>query len=405
MPSTKLGPIRNLWQRECEFTEVIMAMESRGICIDTKMAKREQAIGEGRMLQITRELGDLKPSSPQDLKKLLIDRIGMPVLKLTPNGKPSFDKKAMEEYDQLLEERADDYGDVANLVLEYRGWQKSVSSNYIPYQELLSPDGRLRPNYFLHGTKTGRLSCRKPNLQQIPKESDKRWNGHLKSVFISKSGYVLVNVDYAQLELRLASAYAQQENWLRVFNAECDENGEYPDVFNAMSTELGVPRQGCKTITYAKMFGAQAAKIALLLGGDPKAALGFIREWESSHDRIVKLAKNVNDTARRRGYINYWTGRRRHFQYSSESHKAFNSLIQGGGAEIVKSAMIRLYKEVDNPDCQMLLNVHDAVVFEIKENKVDYYEPIIKEVMQDVRREIDFGVNFNVSSEFWGLAC
>lgn len=404
MPSK--SPVANLWQREVQFTEVIMAMESRGIRIDTKMAKREQAIGEGRMLQIIRDLGDLKPSSPIDLKKLLIDRIGMPVLKYTPNGKPSFNKQAMEEYDALLEARADDYGDVAKLVLEYRGWQKSVSSNYIPYQERLSPDGRLRTNYFLHGTKTGRLSSREPNLQQIPKESSKRWNGHLKSVFIPKLGYVLLNVDYSQLELRLASAYAQQENWLVVFNSDRDPTtGKFPDVFTAMSEELGIVRQGCKTITYAKMFGAQAAKIALLLGGDPVAALGFIKEWEASHDRIVKLANKVNNTARRRGYINYWTGRQRHFHFASESHKAFNSLIQGGGAEIVKSAMIRLYDEVDNPDCRMLLNVHDAVVFEIKENKVDYYEPIIKELMQDVSREIEFGVNFNVESEFWGLAC
>ena len=344
--------------------KVIMAMESRGVRIDTEMAKREIAIGNGRMIQIMRELGGFKPTSSKDLQALLIDKMRMPVVKRSPKtGKPSFDKDAMAEYDEMLEARADEFGNIAKLVLEYRGWQKTVSSNYEPYLELLSPDGRLRPNYWLHGTKTGRLSCRKPNLQQIPKESEKRWNGNLKKVFIAKPGYVLLNVDYSQLELRLASAYAQQKNWIRVFNAPKDLSGKFPDVFAAMARELLIPRQGCKTITYAKMFGAKANKIAYLLGGDPKEALKFIADWEESHDAIVGLAEQVNNKAYRQGYIHYWTGRRRRFDYRSEARKAFNSLIQGGGAEIVFSAMIRLFKELDNPECQMLLQVHDSVLF------------------------------------------
>jgi DNA polymerase-1 len=403
MAFTPPSTIPNLWDRECEKMKVLMAMENRGVLIDQEMAKREAAIGTGRMIQIQRELGGFKPSSPKDLEELLIKKMEMPVVARTPSGKPSFNKDAMAEYDEMLEARVDEFGNTAKLVLEYRGWQKTVSSNYKPYLELLSPDGRLRPNYWLHGTKTGRLSCRQPNLQQIPKESEKRWNGKLKQVFIAKSGYVLLNVDYSQLELRLASAYAAQRNWLEVFNSPPDETGKFPDVFTMMSKELDLPRQGCKTITYAKMFGAQQAKIAYLLGGDPQEALKFIAEWEASHDDIVNLAKRVNDKAYRELYINYWTGRRRRFDYRSETHKAFNSLIQGGGAEIVFSAMIRLFKELDNSECRMLLQVHDSVLFEIKENKVDYFEPMIKELMQDVKREKDFGVNFNVESEFWGL--
>jgi DNA polymerase-1 len=398
------SPIPNLWERELDFMDCLMTMESRGVRIDQAMARREEAIGTGRMIQIIKELGGLKPTSSTDLKKLLIDKIGLPILweHCTPKGKPSFDKKAMEDYDALLEARGDEFGNTAKLVTEYRGWSKTVSSNYIPYQRLLGPDGRLRPNYWMHGTKTGRLSCREPNLQQIPKESTKRWNGHLKKVFIPKPNYVLLNVDYSQLELRLASAYAKQENWLQVFNTVADSLGKYPDVFTAMSETMGMPRGDCKTITYAKMFGAQAGKIALLIGGDPVAARNFIKQWEEEHDRIVELTETVNAKARARGYIYYWTGRQRHFPYPGEARKAFNSLIQGGGAEIVKSAMLRLFREVDNPECQMLLQVHDAVVFEVLESKVDYYEPIIKELMQDVKREIDFRVSFNVESEFWG---
>src|SRR5688572_16799398 len=99
-PVTKFkSPIPNLWNRECEFINVIRTMERRGVLIDKERARREIAIGEGTMNRIWAELGCLRPTSPKDLEVLLLKRLGLPVVKPTPKGKPSFDKKAMEQYD------------------------------------------------------------------------------------------------------------------------------------------------------------------------------------------------------------------------------------------------------------------------------------------------------------------
>src|SRR5258708_14765821 len=117
-----------------------------------------------------------------------------------------FDKYAMEEYELLL---AASDNETAGLVLEYRGWFKTVSSNYKAYLDLLSPDGFLRPNYKVHGTRTRRLSCEKPNLQQIPRSTPKRWNGNLKKAFVARRGYTLSELYYVQLEFRHAAGYSR----------------------------------------------------------------------------------------------------------------------------------------------------------------------------------------------------
>jgi DNA polymerase-1 len=446
-------PIKNYWEREQEFLLLLMKMEARGVLIDQRYIRNQRAIGESRMQQLHNELGELSPSSPRKLLQLF-NKAGIPLLEdhKTKTGAYSFDKEAMEDYDNLLDMRADKYSDLAKHVREWRGWDKTLSSFYNPYLALVSPDGRLRCNYNQAGTKTGRLSCSKPNLQQIPRSTDKPWHGGLKKSFIAKPGYVLVSVDYSQLEFRLAASlpYSGQANLVEIFNRSLDTE-RYDkvarDIFIQMCLEMGLDpkdaRQGMKTLTYAKQFGAGMLKIAIMLGDevpqwvrenyrkpDPKdyghdtqsnlwhmrrqlyresweyikslPSAKFYQEWEAKYSRLAKFSNFVNETAADTGSIRMWTGRVRHLDGRSY-HKAFNSLIQGGGAEIVKSAMLRLSREVDGPDCQMLLQVHDSVVFEIRESKVDYYVPIIKEVMSRVEEEKDFGVYFAVEEEFWGL--
>jgi DNA polymerase-1 len=300
----------------------------------------------------------------------------------------------MAEYEEIIEARGSDINNVAHKVLEYRGWAKTVSSNYRAYQTYADSEGILRPNFKIHGTKTTRLSCAEPALQQIPKETKKPWNGKLKKAFIPKrKGFVLLGRDYSQLEYRLGAGYANQENIIEAFN-DVDR-----DVFSELAEELHRPRNDVKTLMYAKGYGAALPKLELLLGD---GARQFIKNWEAKHNRMVALANRVNETAKSRGYIKLWTGRRRHFDYKSEARKGWNSLIQGGGAEIVKSAMIRCNKEFRNdPNCNLVLQVHDELLFEVKESELEYYDLKIKHLMESVTDEIDFGVHFKTESKIW----
>jgi DNA polymerase-1 len=380
--------------------EIFNTMERRGVRINKEVAEREIAVGEGRMNQLRKELG-INPGSPKQLKTLLIDEMGLPVVKVSPKtGAPSFDKGAMSEYELILENNpkysSGQWGSVAQNVLEYRGWQITLGLCYKKFVELVSPDGRLRCNYKLHGTKTSRTSCEEPNLQQTPKETVKVWNRAIKQAFEPDEGYALVQVDFSQGEMRMATGYAQQPNLIETFV-------QGRDMWGDMIAALGRPKKQCKTLTYAKMYGAQRNKLRNILGGDDPDS--FITDWEAYHDRIVAFSKYAEKKASQRGYIRLWTGRIRHLPGGdNNSRLAFNSLLQGGLAEVVKSAMIRLYDEIDNEDeCRMLLMVHDSVIFEIRRDLLDQYIPAIKECMSRVHAEKDFGLPFDVEEEFWGL--
>lgn len=384
-----------LWDVEQDFIRLLIKMEGRGVKIDTVLSEEQYEYGTKRMAELIKSLG-ANPGSPKDLEKLLIDELNLPVFKRTPGGKPSFDKTAMGKYEEALKHILGGKSVIAESILEYRGWQKTTSSNYKAYLDLLSPDGRLRPNYKIHGTVTGRLSCEKPNLQQIPRSSDNPWNGHLKSAFIAKPGYTLFEADYSQLELRLASAYANENSLINAF-----ATGR--DVFTEMAEELGMPRHDVKTLTYTIQYGGGINRLMEVFRMNEEDARMVRENFYAKYPGFRKTSNIAAVKARNKGYLKLWTGRRRHFSNpAEESHKAFNSVIQGGAAEIMKRTMIRMDKEVDSEDCRMLLQVHDSIVFEVKDTERELILPEIKRVMESV--EPDFGVHFACDVHEWGKA-
>ncbi len=397
------SPIPNLWTREMQNVEIFQTMENRGVLINREVCEQEIAVGEGRMNQLRRELNGYNPNSNKDLKTLLIDEMKLPIMPehMTPAGKPSFDKKAMATYEAILANNPEytdgPWGSVAQNILEYRGWQITLGLCYKKFVELVSPDGRLRCDYWLHGTKTSRTSCHDPNLQQTPKDGGEVWNRNIKRAFEATPGYALVQVDFSQGEMRLATGYAKQPNLMETFQWNRDMWGD-------MIASLGRPKRQCKALTYSKMYGAQRNKLRIILGGDDPDQ--FITDWENYHDKIVAFSKAVYQKAQQRKYIYLWTGRIRHLNTRENGPRlAFNSLLQGGLAEIVKSAMIRLYSEIDRPsggECRMLLMVHDSVIFEIRREYLEQYIERIKECMSRVTDEINFDVPFDVEEEMWG---
>jgi DNA polymerase-1 len=283
---------------------------------------------------------------------------------------------------------------VAKLIKEFRGWQKAISASYKPYLELVDTDCRLRCSYKTHGTVSGRLSCAEPNLQQIPKASDKPWNGRVKECFIAKEGYTLVEFDYSQLELRLGTAYANEPTLKKVF-----EEGR--DIFDEMSMQLSMTRQDTKTLVYSMQYGAGEKRIMAAFGVTQPEAKAMRQNYFNTFPRFKALSDTATENAARSGRVRMWSGRYRHFQYPSESYKALNSIIQGGAADIVERIMVRAFTEIDNPDCQLLLQVHDSLLWEIRTDQLDKYVPRIKSLMEDVEPK-DFDVRFAVEEKILG---
>lgn len=364
-----------VWTAKMHTIQVLKTMEQRGVRIDVALAQEQAVAGRRRMAEIV-DLLHLNPGSKKDQEALFIGTLGLPILKTSEKtGKPSFDKTVMEQYEEILAQRDDP---TAALLLEYRGWQKAVSAAYEPYIKLTSPDGRLRCNYRLDRARTGRFSCEQPNLQQVPKSGDKPWNKHSKQCFIPAEGYVLINADYHQLELRLATVYADEPRLREAFNAG-------RDVFTEMAASLGFDRQTTKTFVYSTQYGAGEKRIMSAFGVSRDRARRMIQTYNERYPHFRSFNERVTQRAEEARKVRLWSGRYRHFLYASDSYKAMNSVIQGGAADLVERVMWQLYTELDDDErCRMLLQVHDSVVFEVREDLVDEYVPLIKECMEDV---------------------
>jgi DNA polymerase-1 len=323
----------------------------------------------------------------------LIGELKLPEILHPKTKRRTFNKEAMEIYDELLSINDDNR---AKDVLTYRGWQKSTSSSYKPYLQMLCPDcNRLHANYKLHGTKTARISCEKPNMQQIPKMSSKDWNGKLKSVIIAPPGYTAWEADYAQLEFRLAAAFAKEKALLDIFNDPSR------DIFTEIAATLGMTRDKTKTLIYTLQYGGAAERISTVFGISKAAARVIIQNFFRNYPGIRHKTEQAAAICMDKGYIVYWTGRIRHFDDRKEqARKAFNSAMQGGAFEVVKHTMLRLNREgLHQDECYMDLQVHDSVRFCIKNGLEDEYLPRIKSVMEDVQP--DFGVRFKVEIKKW----
>jgi DNA polymerase-1 len=390
------------WKRIEQPTEVLLAkMRRKGVLVNIEYCAVMESIGRERMAELESELGG-KASSPKFLKSLLNDKLGLPVL-LNKENKVSYDKETMGRYEKRLQFIADneiklyghsDVGALAQRILEYRGWQKAVSGYYEPYQRFVDNDGRLRASYNITGTRTGRFSCSDPNLQQIPKESDKEWSKGVKGALIAESGYGLWELDYAQLEFRLAAAASHEDELIEIF-ADSQR-----DIFTEMAVVLGMVRQDTKTLNYSIQYGAGTPRVMDAFNVSESHARNIIENYYRQYPNLRSASKHFGNLAKRSGHVDIWSGRRRHFRNpGKEFYKAFNSYIQGGAADLVKLAMIEVDREVCDENCRLLLQVHDSLVLEIKEGMEDYYLPLIRAIM--VRYSDYFGVRLDADAHRW----
>lgn len=385
-----------VWENDKKFMLLLNEIERNGARVDLDLAEREVERGEKRMAELSNEIG-LNPGSRDQLEELLIGRLGLVVPdahRSEKTGKPSFDKKAMEYYEEELLLLG---SPVAQQVLEYRGYQKAVSSYWKAYLEHVSPDGRIRPNFNLHRTLTHRLSCDTPNLQQIPRVTAKPWNRLVKSGFIPEHGYEIWEADYSQLELRLTAAYAKQQNLIEIFKDPSR------DLFSEMAARMGLERDPTKTFVYAVGYGAGVKKIAAMLGVSLGEAKRIKDRYFSDYSGFQNVIQLAEQTCKGQGFIRTWTTRRRHFDNPlTQAHKAFNSVIQMGAADIVKRVMVNTRENLD-PEVRMILQVHDSVWYEIpKGPKLEFYKSEIVRLMEIM--PTDFGVPFKIDMHQLGVA-
>jgi DNA polymerase-1 len=371
---------------------VLARMERRGISIDRQVLSRlsgEFAQEQARLEDDIKVLAGepLNPGSPKQIGDILFGKLGLPGGTKTKTGQWSTGARELED---LAEQH-----ELPRKILDWRQVSKLRSTYTDALPNYVNPlTHRVHTSYALAATSTGRLSSSEPNLQNIPiRTEDGR---KIRKAFVAAPGMKLVSADYSQIELRLLSEVAEVPALRKAFQDKVD--------IHAMTASemFGVPvkdmppevRRRAKAINFGIIYGISAFGLAIQLGIDHKEAGAYIKKYFERFPGIRDYMDETREFCRDKGYVLTLFGRKCHYpdiKASNPSIRSFNeraainARLQGSAADIIRRAMIRIEPELDKAKlrAQMLLQVHDELIFEVPEDEVADTITIVKSVMED----------------------
>ncbi len=384
-----------LTEIEVPLAPVLARMEEKGILIDPTVAARLQKSVTKELATLEKDIfghagGNFNINSPKQLSEVLFERLEMKG-KVRKTGKGAL-STAAGELEKLIDEHP-----VVSLILKYRELQK-LKTTYIEPLPLLvdQKTHRIHTTYNQTGATTGRLSSQDPNLQNIPIRTE--LGQEFRKVFVAGPGMKLVSCDYSQLELRIAAHISGDEAMSDAFKRGEDiHTRTAARVFGldpaAVSKDM---RRQAKTLNFGVLYGMGVMGFQRAAGVSRDEAREFIDSYMREFAGLSRFIESTKASARQNGYVETAFGRRRAIPeinstmpavQAGAERMAFNMPIQGTAADLLKQAMIHLQKFIDEkyPDeIAMLLNVHDELLFEIKEDKVAEITPQITKMMESV---------------------
>ena len=373
----------------------LFEMEELGVCVDTEklisLSKNFEEILTGLATEIYTLSGmEFNILSPKQLGEVLFEKMAIPY--------PEKNKKSYSTDVEILKQLSYQGYEIAGKVLKYRELAK-LKSTYADalVGQVLPRDNRVHTNYFQCGTSTGRLSSNDPNLQNIPVRSE--LGKDIRSAFVAKDGYMLLSADYSQIELRLMAATAHVKNLEKAFLDNVDiHTRTASQIFGIPENEMTPDiRRKAKAINFGIIYGISAFGLAKQLDIPQTEAKEYIDNYFKIYPEILDYMEKAKAFAHANGYVETIYGRKlfianinnpRLKAYAERA--AINAPMQGTGAEILKKAMIRireiLKKQNLESDVRMLLQVHDELVFEVKEDKIEIATKIIRETMENIEK-------------------
>lgn len=392
----KLDP---LWRHCARYTRTLQGVMAVGLPIDWTLLAARSAEARSAMARIEGELG-FQPTKRKPLERELFEKHGLPVAYVTSSGKPELDDAALRAY-------ALQYPEVKPLitnVLEYRAYSKANSTWYEGFLKFKTADGRIHPGLKQHGTATGRLSCSEPNLQQLPRNSSR-----VKKLFLPIDGHVLVEFDYSQIELRLASFYSYKmfddDTMFNLYREGADVHTATTEMVGAFDQieDRGEARQVGKTGNFLWIYGGGAERFRNMMWDQYNIAVTLeqAKEWtelfHQNYKGFRRASKYFETQNRTKGQIKMWNGRPRRVN-KDMSHIAWNSVVQGGCGQILMHTM-NLIDEAKLPS-KMCLTVHDSILFHVPVDRVEEQTEVIKELMAQIPSK-NFELPFEVDSKVW----
>ena len=380
-----------LKETEMPLIKVLSAMERKGIKIDpVYFAKYEKELEillnnlQKKIFEIAGEEFNL--NSPKQLAEVLFFKLNLDPVKKTKTG--------LSTDEEVLEKLKNDGVEIASYILEYRKYAKLKNTYVDALPKLADSRDRLHTTFNQIGTTTGRLSSSNPNLQNIPVKTDEGMK--IRQGFIADNGNVLMGIDYSQIELRVLAELSKDENLIAAYKNNEDLHRVTAKKIFELEDGEEVSREQriiAKTINFSIIYGKTAFGLSKELGITQKEATDYINRYFEQYPKVKDFEKSIIAYAEKNGYTETYFGRRRIIEGILSKNKniknqaermAVNSVIQGTAAEILKKVMIEIFKVIENKeDISLLLQVHDELIFEIKEEKVEEYRTTIENIMRN----------------------
>lgn len=388
---------------------VLSRMERIGALVDAKvLGEQSQVIGK-RLIELERDAYELAGevfnlSSTQQLGAILYEKLGIPVTKKTPKGKPS-------TAEAVLQELAQDY-ELPKLLLQYRSLSKlkSTYTDKLPL-EINPATGRIHTSYHQAVAATGRLSSSDPNLQNIPIRSAE--GRQIRQAFVVPKGQVMVAADYSQIELRIMAHLSKDEGLLNAFATGQDvHKATAAEVFGVTVEQVSSDqRRSAKAINFGLIYGMSAFGLAKQLGISRAQSQDYIGRYFTRYPGVQEYMDHTKAIAAEQGYVETIYGRRLYLPDIKASNAiarqaaertAINAPMQGTAADIIKRAMVSVdaWLASSGLNARMTMQVHDELIFEVDASQVDKLVVGIKSAMEGaaellVPLIVDVGVGDN----------
>ncbi len=375
---------------ELPLVPILARMEAAGVAVDRAFLEE---LGD----DLRRRLGVLETAihaaaggvfninSTLQLREVLYDRLGLPVLKKTPKGVPSTDASVLAKLDHPL---------VADL-LHYRELEKLRSTYVDALVPLIGPDGRVRGRFNQMAAATGRLSQEEPNLQNIPVRSEE--GRAIRRAFVAADGERFLVADYSQIELRILAHLSGDAGLVEAFANDLDIHAATAARVAGVPVDEVTPdqRRRAKMVNFGLLYGMEAYGLAQRLDISRDEAQQQMDAYFSQFPEVQAFMRGIVDQARRDGYTTTLLGRRRYLpelvsgnyrDRQAGERMALNAPIQGAAADIIKKAMIDLDRELrrTGSQAQLLLQIHDELVLEVPEEEVEAVTDLTRTIMEGI---------------------
>ena len=377
---------------------VIETMQATGITLDVEYLK---TLSDRFHIELTaleksiyKHAGvEFNINSPKQLGDIIFDTLGLKIknAKKTAGGQRSTKESELEK---LNGEHP-----IISDILRYRELQKLVSTYIDNLPTMVGTDGKLHTTFLQTGTTTGRMGSKDPNIQNIPTRTEE--GRAIRKAFTAAPGYTLVAIDYSQIELRIAAIMSKDQNMIDIFKRGKDvHHGVASRVFGVEGDGVTPDmRRKAKVINFGILYGMGVNALKQNLGEDTKRedAQAFLNAYFNTFTRLAEYLEDTKTEARRLGYTETMFGRRRHFPGISSNvpfiraqaeRMAINAPIQGTEGDVVRIAMVQIEEYLEKnkltDSVHMLLQIHDELVFEIKDKEVEKHIPALLEIMEQV---------------------